>query len=156
MNIPVPHFDVPEIFVNDDEPNKKEAKVMVQPYLSPNDITEHRTSWNDGPAVTANEGTSATSLHHRRRGTGQSLGSPCQPGSPISPPFASPNELSPHHPSFPQVHGGYEDAGSASSSRPGSAVSADNVMEVLDNSVWGESIRRSFTSRRPRDRNGST
>jgi len=44
-------------------------------------------------------------------------------------------------------------SGSASSdpggrSRAGSAVSAQDVLDVLDNSAWGESIRRSFTVRR--------
>jgi hypothetical protein len=33
-------------------------------------------------------------------------------------------------------------------SRGSSAVSAADVLEVLDNSAWGESIRRSFTQRR--------
>jgi voltage-dependent calcium channel len=34
-------------------------------------------------------------------------------------------------------------------SRAGSNVSAQDVLEVLDNSAWGESIRRSFSMRRP-------
>lgn len=34
-------------------------------------------------------------------------------------------------------------------SRSGSSVSAQDVLEVLDNSAWGESIRRSFSMRRP-------
>ncbi len=33
--------------------------------------------------------------------------------------------------------------------RGDSNVSAQDVLEVLDNSAWGESIRRSFTMRRP-------
>lgn len=153
----IPQFAVPEIFVNDGEPSKKEAKVTVQPYLSPNDITEHRTSWNDGASMSPNEGTSATNLNHRRQGTGGSVGSLRSPGSPKSPSaFASPHDLWPHHPAYPPAQGGPEEAGSTSSSRRGSAVSAENVMEVLDNSVWGESIRRSFTTRRPRDRTGSS
>ena len=36
----------------------------------------------------------------------------------------------------------------SSRSRANSAVSAADVLEVLDNSAWGESIRRSFTTRR--------
>lgn len=39
-------------------------------------------------------------------------------------------------------------------SRAVSAVSAQNVLEVLDNSAWGESIRRSFTQRRPSNGSG--
>lgn len=34
-------------------------------------------------------------------------------------------------------------------SRAGSSVSAQDVLEVLDNSAWGESIRKSFSMRRP-------
>lgn len=36
-----------------------------------------------------------------------------------------------------------------SHSRQGSSVSALGVLDSLDNSAWGESIRRSFTMRRP-------
>jgi hypothetical protein len=36
-----------------------------------------------------------------------------------------------------------------SRSRAGSSVSAQNVLEALDNSAWGESIRRSFSTNRP-------
>lgn len=39
-----------------------------------------------------------------------------------------------------------------SRSRANSNVSAKDVLEVLDNSAWGESIRRSFTMRRPGSR----
>ncbi|KAF2199227.1 calcium-channel protein CCH1 [Delitschia confertaspora ATCC 74209] len=38
---------------------------------------------------------------------------------------------------------------SGTRSRQNSNVSAKDVLEVLDNSAWGESIRRSFTQRRP-------
>ena len=35
-------------------------------------------------------------------------------------------------------------------SRQGSGVNAQDVLESFDNSAWGESLRRSFTMRRPR------
>jgi len=38
--------------------------------------------------------------------------------------------------------------GAGGRSRANSAVSAQDVLDVLDNSAWGESIRRSFTMRR--------
>lgn len=51
----------------------------------------------------------------------------------------SPGRLSPSHsPSHSPRH-----------SRQGSSVSARGVLASLDNSAWGESIRRSFTLRRP-------
>lgn len=40
-------------------------------------------------------------------------------------------------------------APSPSHSRQGSSVSALGMLDSLDNSAWGESIRRSFTTRRP-------
>lgn len=142
----VPQFAVPEILVNDGgESSKKQASVTVAPLLSPQDIHDQRTSWNDGASTSP---TRDGSLYHRRRGTGGTAGniSPTA-GSPISPSYALP-QLSPGYP-YPPIDG-QEDPGSAGSSRRGSAVSAENVLEVLDNSVWGESIRRSFTTRRPR------
>ncbi|KAL1638805.1 calcium channel protein [Diplodia intermedia] len=39
--------------------------------------------------------------------------------------------------------------GGGGRSRQNSDVSAQDVLEVLDNSIWGESIRKSFTVRRP-------
>lgn len=147
----VPQFAVPEIFVNDDgESSKKKAEVSVTPLLSPNDIA----SWNDGAATSPTEVN--PSLHHRRRGTAGTIGSPRSPmaGGPISPSHMPSNFSAQHlgsspYPPLPGVDG-QEEAGSADSSRRGSAVSAENVLEVLDNSVWGESIRRSFTTRRSR------
>ncbi|KAI9775641.1 MAG: calcium channel protein [Geoglossum umbratile] len=44
----------------------------------------------------------------------------------------------------------------ADHSRQNSAVSAQDVLEVLDQSAWGESIRRSFTARRPSRSGGSS
>ncbi|KAK3062853.1 hypothetical protein LTS18_003232, partial [Coniosporium uncinatum] len=44
--------------------------------------------------------------------------------------------------------GGSGSSDAVGRSRAGSAVSAQDVLDVLDNSAWGESIRRSFTVRR--------
>lgn len=41
---------------------------------------------------------------------------------------------------------------SADHSRQNSAISMNDVMQSFDNSAWGESLRRSFTQRRPGDR----
>jgi len=41
------------------------------------------------------------------------------------------------------------DEGPGARSRAASNVSAQDVLDVLDNSAWGESIRRSFSMRRP-------
>jgi hypothetical protein len=133
----------PEVFVDDADDLSKQARSTVTPLLSPMDISGPRSSFIthglDGAA-------------RMRRGTGSSAGGPLSPFSPGSP-GRSP-QLSPHRPtnsafSFEageQLSGG---GGSGHSSRRGSGVSAENVLEVLDNSAWGESIRRSFTTRRP-------
>jgi hypothetical protein len=44
---------------------------------------------------------------------------------------------------------GVENAEASARSRAGSSVSAQDVLDVLDNSAWGESIRKSFSTRRP-------
>ena len=137
----------PEVYVDDEgDINKQQMKPKVSPLLSPLDISDTRNSFI----------THGLEGARRRRGTDASIGGPLSPGSPrVSP------QLSPHRPtnsafSFEgaeQLSGG--GGGSNQSSRRGSAVSAENVLEVLDNSAWGESIRRSFTMRRP-SRGGSS
>lgn len=131
----------PEVWVDDEEPVLKSRSAL----LSPSDIPlqspflSHGMDGANRQRATDNgEGPSSTSAA-------------ASPG--VSP------RLSPHRPTnsafsfdgvdFPSP------SGSASSSRRGSAVNAENVLEVLDNSAWGESIRRSFTTRRPNDRGSS-
>jgi hypothetical protein len=132
----------PEVYVDDeDDIAKKEkgkANVTVSPLLSPADIADHRSSFVthglDGAA-------------RQRRGTNESSLGQFAPSTRASP------QLSPHRPtnSAFSFEGGEltPTGGSAQSSRRGSTVNAENVLEVLDNSAWGESIRRSFTMRRP-------
>lgn len=136
----------PEVYVDgideEDDRAKGKAKVTISPLLSPADVADHRSSFImhglDGAA-------------RARRGTNEGP----NPFSPLASPRPSP-QLSPHRPtnSAFSFEGGEltPTGGSAQSSRRGSAVSAENVLEVLDNSAWGESIRRSFTTRRPNQR----
>jgi len=133
----------PEVYVdNEHDITKKQAKATVSPFLSPMDISDPRSSFITHGLESA-----------RRFRSGSMGGSgPASPGSPGMSPRLSP-QLSPHRPtnsafSFEGTEQ-LSPAGSAHSSRRGSAVSAENVLEVLDNSAWGESIRRSFTMRRP-------
>lgn len=131
----------PEVFVDDENDITKQARTTVSPFLSPMEISDPRSSFIthglDGAA---------------RLRSGSFSAGPASPGSPGVAPRHSP-QLSPHRPtnsafSFEGVEQ-LSPAGSAHSSRRGSAVSAENVLDVLDNSAWGESIRRSFTMRRP-------
>ena len=136
----------PEVYVDDtDDTTKQAVKSTVYPLLSETDIPDPRSSFIthglDGAA-------------NAREGSVPFAGGPMSPGTSPGGPGRSP-QLSPHRPtnsafsfeSGEQIGGG--GGGSGQSSRRGSAVSADNVLEVLDNSAWGESIRRSFTMRRP-------
>jgi len=155
----------PEVYI-DDSDISRQPRSNLSPLLSPVDGQDARGSFIahglDGAA-------------RRRRGTESSLGGFVPPGSPgitaamVSPgisPGVSPQrspQLSPrhgpHHPhhranpsafSFEGGELGSPGGGSGENSRRGSA--AENVLQVLDESAWGESIRRSFTMRRPNDR----
>lgn len=136
----------PEVFVDDVDEIQPKAKPIVSPLLSPMTVQDARSSF-------ITHGLDGAS--RQRRGTETSLNlSDIGPLTPGSSPGPSPR-LSPHRPSNSGISfdgsdlGGVSAVGSAPSSRRGSAVSAENVLEVLDNSAWGESIRRSFTMRRP-------
>lgn len=136
----------PEVWVDDlHDTSKQTARATASPLLSP-EAADTRNSFIthglDG-TIRSRRGTDAST-------TGYQL-SPRSPGP-------SP-QLSPHRPtnSAFSFEGGElgtgGGGGSNHSSRRGSA--AENVLEVLDNSAWGESIRRSFTMRRP-SRGGSS
>ena len=130
----------PEVYVDDEhDVAKQAARATTSPLLSP-EAADTRNSF-------ITHGLDGTM--RARRGTDASMtGYPLSPHSPrVSP------QLSPHRPtnSAFSFEGGElgtgGGGGSNQSSRRGSA--AENVLEVLDNSAWGESIRRSFTMRRP-------
>lgn len=148
----------PEVFIDDTDDITKQAKSTVSPMLSPNDIADPRSSF-------ITHGLDGAARHRRKSSVGplSPAAAGAAPGSSTGvSPAASPR-LSPHMPtnsansnfSFEggeQPGGGLTPPGSGQSSRRGSAVSAENVLDVLDNSAWGESIRRSFTVKRPGDR----
>jgi hypothetical protein len=159
----VPQFTVPEIFVDDEditEAQRGPFSASGSPLFSPVD-TEWRASGSD-----AHEPSTPHGLRSRANSIQMTpLGSPIRttPLSPIGsspglPPFSPPADgewqfasaLS-RPPSPTQAdHGLAEPTGMRS--RQNSSVSAADVLEVLDNSAWGESIRRSFTQRRPSGR----
>lgn len=150
----VPQFTVPEIFVEHEE---DQAGASPRPdHLSPQTPISPRTSAYG--AVTPPEGRSRAPTLRRGESTSSIQ------LSPTTSPHRSP-------PSFlvRQESGGSDtgdnrrlgqgigrsvspldvDEPSGGRNRAASNVSAQDVLEVLDNSAWGESIRRSFSMRRP-------
>ena len=126
----------PEVYVDDEDDIGKQPRKTVSPLLSPMDISGPRSSF----------------ITHGLDAVGPApQPTPNFYGGPPSP-SRIPPQLSPHratNSAFSLESGDPAGGASAGSSRRGSNVSAENVLEVLDNSAWGESIRRSFTMRRP-------
>ncbi|ESZ93634.1 BcCCH1, calcium channel protein [Sclerotinia borealis F-4128] len=142
----------PEVYVDDEETSTKKHKPSTSSsgaLLSPTDITASRNSF-------ITHGLDGAPLR-QRRGTDTSINTAFPSMSSAVSPTLSPLKAHAAHGSafsFESVGLGEGVSGasgmsSVASSRRGSAVSAENVLEVLDKSAWGESIRRSFTMRRP-------
>ena len=164
----VPQFTVPEIFVDDEDitnaergPQEPTGSPMFSPVdLSPMDGAEWRASGSEirSPSPPAGEMTLRSRANSLQATPSQS---PTRPAlqrsprqspqmSPFSPPADAPewqfaSALS-RPPSPLEAEPGLGPVDGRS--RQNSSVSAADVLEVLDNSAWGESIRRSFTMRR--------
>ncbi|KAE8134458.1 Ion transport protein-domain-containing protein [Aspergillus pseudotamarii] len=155
----VPNFTVPEIFVDDgsqDDHPEEEVRAMVpaadddhegsssQPMLSPLSPTRGE---GGPPSQPGHLPRIDTALAGRMSATH----SPTEWSS-ISPSL-SPNRARANTTSSygdgPDLHD--ESSLAPGRSRQNSVMSAQDVMQSLDDSVWGESIRRSFTQRRRRD-----
>lgn len=139
----IPQFTVPEIFIEDEDVadgQHNSHTPLGSPRFAPQDLHPPESP---GGLDSAENRSRSNSIQHTP------TGSPTRTTmvSPFSPPgegdwrFASalsrpPSPLEP-------------DPGPGDSrSRANSSVSAADVLEVLDNSAWGESIRRSFTHKR--------
>ena len=131
----------PEVFVDDEDDITKNRLPIGSPLLSPPSKGDTRNSFIahgfDSAGLRNRAGTEASPGGH----------SPMSPGSMTFSPQLSPHRATQSGNSFETMQ--TDGPGSSTSSRRGSAVSAEDVLGVLDNSAWGESIRRSFTMRRP-------
>ena len=164
--VQVPQFAVPEIFVDDEYANESSTSdAFPGPFGEPPPVPTKDGSPTRRPSLD----TSGV----RRRGDSQgesptrserSAGSSPHPASRTgsrSPGGLSPT-LSPHHSPSQSAEGAFNWnipgrggldgpaeglAAPGGRSRAGSSVDR-NVLDVFDNSAWGESIRRSFTLRR--------
>lgn len=142
----VPQFAVPEIFIEDQDPDSPQ-----------NDAFPPSPTGGISPMDTRRPSLDTGAFHLRADSrSGSPPRSPKQTGN-VSPRTSS------HRPSPSQgsasFQWGYDEpdeSGMGGRSRAGSSVDRQNVLEVFDNSAWGESIRRSFTLRRSGTRGRSS
>lgn len=160
----VPQFTVPEIFVDDEDITEQRPPYSTSgsPLFSPVGLHSlHDTDYRAGGSNIRPPSPPSLDTTSRNRSNSIQITpthSPTRP-SPLSPSRASP-QMSPFS---PPGEGDWQFASALSRppsplevdpgpvgnrSRQNSSVSAADVLEVLDNSAWGESIRRSFTQRR--------
>ncbi|KAL5356927.1 Ion transport protein-domain-containing protein [Aspergillus floccosus] len=150
----VPQFSVPEIYVDDgsqDDTPEEERRRMAQDALEGADQAESSRS---GLAPRSPPGSPRgylpridTSLGGRISGASSptewsSISLQLSPGRPRAQTTSS-------YGSGPDVHD--EMSPGSEHSRQNSAMSVQEVMQSLDESAWGESLRRSFTQRRRSD-----
>ena len=150
--VAVPEFSVPEIYVeNPDDASSGTRRTgqfdsqVESPMLSPMGA-EHRRQGSSSSAASGfnPRGVSPIDTSLRNRHDSRSNSPTYSDTSP---------SLSPHRASNLDTDTAYHGSGASHRhERSGSSVSAQGVMDSLDNSAWGESIRRSFTMRRPNQR----
>lgn len=154
----IPQFTVPEIYVDDpveEEPEEHAPGAMTPqtqpdpdspfaPMLSPTS-TSHRRA--ESSPIGRRDELPRLDTNFGGRASGASTPSEW---SSISP-SRTPRRLYGERVSF-ESGDRVESVSGADHSRQNSAISVQDVMHSLDNSAWGESIRRSFTQRRPGDR----
>ena len=167
--VAIPQFAVPEIFVDDQEIVSPATNDFLHDITSPTSVLSPSVSPSDDERG-RRPSTAGSGLRHR---TDSRAASPSRTDRSYS---VSP-QLSPHRPSLsvnrPSLsvhrpsHSGGGSAGGSSGfqwtlddtsdlgqarpqlrSRAGSSVNRQDVLQVFDESAWGESIRRSFTLRR--------
>lgn len=156
----VPQFTVPEIFVDDEDITNAERDRAnapdASPLLSPIDLSPLDSDWR---ATGSDARTPSPPPDMALRSRANSIQitpnqSPTRGVTPQASPYIAPTDgvrdwqlasaLS--RPPSPLE----ADPGAAAArGRANSSVSAQDVLEVLDNSAWGESIRRSFSQRPP-------
>ncbi|EEP81058.1 conserved hypothetical protein [Uncinocarpus reesii 1704] len=134
--VEVPQFSVPEIYVEDDGQDEgvSEGHQSRPPSPSMLSPTSDRSGTSDRSSRTL-----------PRIDTTIATGDPFS--SPTHSEWSQIGSLSPHRSTMGDGDMGQTD-GATGRPRAGSSVSVQGVMDSFDNSVWGESIRRSFTQRR--------
>ncbi|KAH5375154.1 hypothetical protein HBI49_050910 [Parastagonospora nodorum] len=149
----IPQFTVPEIFIDDEDI----TNVRRTPYHSPSASSLFSPADTNTPGGLTRDSlpphldTNAAARSRANSIQQTPTGSPTR-GSPGASPFSPPADADWQFASAlsrpPSPLEELDPRAQDSRSRANSAVSAADVLEVLDNSAWGESIRRSFTQRR--------
>lgn len=135
----VPQLEIPHIFVDEGDDSQP-------PSAGPDPSGKGKSAM-----------LSVDDVGTRTRDRSWSGSEPPSPGGAYQHPLASPRAGPPspgHHPSnsafsFELQESVSSRPGSGQNSRRGSAVSPSNVRDMLDESVWVDSIRRSTTVHRP-------
>lgn len=138
---------VPEIFVED--PDDSSPGTLARDFTDTAPLAPGREAERRSSSSSYDPGRVASSEATLRRRDSRS-NSPSGP-SPSASPHLAPQGLPTVDTSYHGAGSGHrsESPGHLGHSPHGSTVSALGVLDSLDNSAWGESIRRSFTMRRP-------
>lgn len=156
----VPTFTVPEIFVDDpvddpeehDQPGSGAITPQTQPELDGNfppmlsPILHHRRA-ESSPTGNRN---ALPRINTNLSGSASGSSTPTREWSSISPSI-TPRQMYGERTSV-DTSETHEASSVSDTSRHNSGMNVQDVMHSLDNSAWGESIRRSFTQRRSGDR----
>ncbi|OQE41116.1 hypothetical protein PENCOP_c005G03447 [Penicillium coprophilum] len=153
----VPTFTVPEIFVDDpveehDEPASGAITPQTQPDLDGNfppmlsPVSHHRRA-ESSPTAHRN---ALPRINTNLSGSVSGSSTPTREWSSISPSI-TPRHMYGDRTSF-DAGETHETLSVTDTSRQNNSMNVQDVMHSLDNSAWGESIRRSFTQRRSGDR----
>lgn len=145
----VPEFSVPEILVDAQEDGNEEEQVKDMTSGASSPLASPKSP--DFPGSSSSPGKGKPSLHIDTSGT--------ERGSAGSSPTEWERVLSPRRlrDADTEYHGAAGQLSPAGSPSPSghdhdtSEVSVQDMMQSLGDSAWGESIRRSFTQRRPQN-----
>jgi hypothetical protein len=156
----IPTFTVPEIFVDDpgddfddhDEPGSGAITPATQPELHSNlppmlsPVSHHRRA-ESSPAGRRD---TLPRINTNLSGAASGSSTPTREWSSISPSI-TPRHMYGERGSF-DIGEGHASPLTSDTSRQNNAMNVQEVMHSLNDSAWGESIRRSFTQRRSGDR----
>ena len=139
--INIPQFAVPEIFVDDQDVTSPQDPTTPGPFPGESSPRGRPSLDTSGLRHRGDSGSPSRSDNSGNASPSPSLTPQRGPGHSPSPSGDS---------AFQWDHDGAGDDRSpvAGRSRANSSVDRQNVLDTFDNSAWGESIRRSFTTRR--------